>query len=218
MTADQPRLRVTTNAAFGVCLILLGTTLLLDRMQFLDAQQILFRFWPVAIMLVGAALVIESFQRAGATPAAAEQPLRLGHVIAWTFVALFMWNFVPRFTTSTRGDASDTSSLAAVMSRHQHVSNAAVFRGAEVTAVMGRADLDLRKTSPPPDAEATIEVFALMGGVTIFVPEDWQVDMRATPIMGGARDRRKGSRNTVPGAPRLVIRGLVLWGGLEIRS
>ena len=53
---------------------------------------------------------------------------------------------------------------------------------------------------------------------TIFVPEEWHVEVRATPIMGGARDRRKGPRDAVPGAPRLVIRGLILLGGLDIRS
>lgn len=30
MTADEPRVRVTTNLAFGICLILLGTALILD--------------------------------------------------------------------------------------------------------------------------------------------------------------------------------------------
>lgn len=215
MTADEPRLRVTTNAAFGVCLILLGTTLLLDRLQLLDAHMVLSRFWPVAIMLVGGALVIQSFQRPGAASTAPEEPMRLGHVIAWTLVAIFMWNFFPRFMP-TRTDAAETSTVAAVMSRHHHVSRAAVFRGAEVTAVMGRADLDLRNTTPGSDA--TIEVFALMGGVTIYVPEGWQVDVRATPIMGGARDRRKGPPDAAPGAPRIVIRGLIMLGGLEIRS
>ena len=39
MTADEPRLRVTTNLAFGICLILLGTALMLDRLQLVDAAR-----------------------------------------------------------------------------------------------------------------------------------------------------------------------------------
>src|SRR5829696_5146724 len=100
MTADEPRLRVNTNTAFGICLVLLGTTLMLDRLQLLDAQQVLSRFWPIAIMLVGASLVMQSLQRPGAS-SAAEQPLRLGHVIAWTFVAVVMWNGFYAFTPSS---------------------------------------------------------------------------------------------------------------------
>lgn len=218
MTADEPRLRVTTNAAFGVCLILLGTTLMLDRLQILDAQQVLSRFWPIALVLFGAALVIQSFQRPGESPAGREQ-MRLGPIIVWTIVAVFLWNGFSRFEpSSARTDSSETSSVAAVMSRHRQVSNAAVFRAAEVTAVMGRAELDLRKTAPPPDAEATIEVFGLMGGVTIYVPEGWQVDIRATPVMGGTRDRRRKPQDAAPGSPRIVIRGLIMLGGLDIRS
>jgi hypothetical protein len=35
--------------------------------------------------------------------------------------------------------------------------------------------------------------------------------------MGGIRDRRAGIRDTA-GASRIVIRGFVMWGGLDIRS
>ena len=69
MTADEPRFRVTMNLAFGICLILVGTALMLDRLQLVDAAQIL-RFWPVALMLFGVVLVIQSFQRVDATSAA----------------------------------------------------------------------------------------------------------------------------------------------------
>ena len=62
-----------------------------------------------------------------------------------------------------------------------------------------------------------IEVFTLMGGSTIRVPEGWHVDLRATPVMGGIRDRRTGIRDAA-GAPRIVIRGFIMWGGLDIRS
>ena len=89
MTADEPRLRVTTNLAFGICLILLGTALMLDRLQLVDASQIL-RFWPVALVLFGAALVIQSFQRVDATSAARPQPSYGGHIFVWIIVALVM--------------------------------------------------------------------------------------------------------------------------------
>ncbi len=61
MTVDETRPRVTPNLAYGICLVLLGGTLILDRMQLVDARQIL-QFWPLALVLVGATLVIQSFQ------------------------------------------------------------------------------------------------------------------------------------------------------------
>jgi hypothetical protein len=64
-----------------------------------------------------------------------------------------------------------------------------------MTSVMGRADLDLRSTTVAPGDEVVIEVFTLMGGATIRVPDGWIVDIRAAPIMGGVRDRREGPRD-----------------------
>jgi len=217
MTVDEPRVRVTTNLAFGICLILLGTTLVLDRMQLLDAREILGRYWPVALMLFGAALVMQSFQRPDATSAADEQPMGVGSIIVWTIIAVVMWNGFSAHNQRVSTGSHETVSLFAVMSRHQQISSAPVFRGGHMTAVMGRADLDLRKTTVAAGEEAVLEVFTLMGGTTLRVPEGWTVDVQAAPIIGGVRDRRAGPRD-VEGAPRIIIRGFIMMGGLEIRS
>ena len=73
----------------------------------------------------------------------------------WTIVAVVMWNgFSDRSQSARAPTRSETVSLFAVMSRHQQVSNAPVFRGGQMTAVMGRAELDLRKTTVAPGEEA----------------------------------------------------------------
>ena len=63
MPVDGMRLRVTPNLAYGICLVLLGWTLILDRLQIVEAGQIL-RYWPVGLVLLGVTLVIQSLQRA----------------------------------------------------------------------------------------------------------------------------------------------------------
>jgi hypothetical protein len=216
MTADEPRVRVTTNLAFGICLILLGTTLLLDRLQLVPASQLL-RFWPVGLVLVGAALVIQSFQRVDPVQARAQQGVDGGHIFALIIVAIIMSQVFNRGGFTARADSSETVNLVALMTHHQQVSSAAVFRGGEMTSLMGHSDLDLRKTTVAPGEEAVIEVFTLMGGTTIRVPEGWSVEVRAVPIAGGVKDRRSGARD-IPGAPRIVIRGFIMMGGLNIRS
>jgi hypothetical protein len=88
------------------------------------------------------------------------------------------------------------------------------FRGGDATAVMGGINIDLRDAAME-GSEATIDVSALMGGVTIRVPRKWKVVNRIVPVMGGVKD------NTVSpgdGGPRLVLRGVVLMGGLDIRN
>ena len=217
MPVDGMRLRVTPNLAYGICLVLLGWTLILDRLRIVEASQIL-RYWPVGLVLLGLTLVIQSIQRADDTPAGrTEQSLGAGHVIVWVVVALAASQAFGRDGFTARADSSASVSLFAVMSHHQQVTRSPVFAGGEMTSVMGHADLDLRQTTVAPDEEAVIEVFAVMGGSTIRVPEGWTVVVRAVPIMGGVKDRRQGARD-LPGSARIVVRGFILMGGLNIRS
>lgn len=214
MTLDETRPRVTPNLAYGICLVLLGGTLILDRMQLVEARQIL-QFWPLALVLVGATLVIQSFQRADA--GADTQSVNLGPAIALVVVGLVMTSSMRDGRTFMRSEAGETASLFAVMSHNQQVSRAATFRSADMTAVLGHSELDLRQTTVAPGEEADIEVFTLMGGTTIRVPEGWTVVVRTVPIMGGVKDQRRGARD-LPGSPKIVVRGLVMMGGLNIRS
>ena len=94
------------------------------------------------------------------------------------------------------------------------------FRGGEVTAIMGGFEIDLRGAGILGD-EAVLEVFTLWGGVEIRVPEDWIVQIQATPILGGISETVTGP--SVPAAlssgprKRLVIRGTAIMGGVEVK-
>ena len=220
MTADEPRVRVTTNLAFGICLILLGTTLVLDRLQLVDARQVL-SFWPVALVLFGAALVVQSFQRPDTTSGRKREDLALGTVIFWVLISAFAWNAFGSNGFSglsrTRTETADAVDIVAIMGRDHRVVNAAGFRGGQMTSIMGRSELDLRAAAIEPGQDVSIEVFMLMGGATIRVPEGWTVDVNTARIIGDVKDRRTGTRDAT-GAPRLIIRGLILVGGMTIRS
>jgi hypothetical protein len=90
-----------------------------------------------------------------------------------------------------------------------------LFSGAEVSAVMGGCELDLRQAIP---VSGTVEIsaFALWGGIEIRVPETWVVVNESMALLGGVED---ASRNTgMPGSPRLVVRGFALMGGIEIKN
>src|SRR6266511_2459578 len=43
------------------------------------------------------------------------------------------------------------------------------------------------------DGEATVDAFALFGGVDILVPKDWRVSLSGTPILGGYEDKTTGN-------------------------
>ena len=87
------------------------------------------------------------------------------------------------------------------------------FAGAEIAVIMGGVELDLRQASM--NAPATLQVFVLMGGLDIKVPNDWSVTINAVPLLGGIEDK------SVPPAlaqKRLVINGFVLMGGIDIKN
>ena len=83
MTADEPRVRVTTNLAFGICLILLGTALILDRLQLVHGERSCSDSGRSRSCCSAPRSSIQSFQRVDATPARyAQQPSYGGHIFA----------------------------------------------------------------------------------------------------------------------------------------
>jgi hypothetical protein len=82
-------------------------------------------------------------------------------------------------------------------------------------ALMGGVKLDLRDVSIAED-ELVITAFALMGGVTIVVPEGVEVDLGGLAIMG-ANEHRPGKAPVLPGTPIVRIRAFSLMGGCEVK-
>ncbi|MYM25009.1 hypothetical protein GTP46_20485 [Duganella sp. FT135W] len=115
-------------------------------------------------------------------------------------------------------DKSEADSLinyTAIMGGFKHRITTPDFRGGEITSIMGGCDLDLRQSSI--NGDAVLNVFVMCGGITIKVPIDWTVVFDGTPIMGGFEE--KTVPVTGPGSgKRLIVRGYVIMGGLEVRN
>jgi predicted membrane protein len=89
------------------------------------------------------------------------------------------------------------------------------FRGGRITAIFGGSDIDLKNAKPA--ETCNIDLFILFGGSKLIVPEDWQVKSEVVSIFGGSTDKRvfPTVRNN---EKLLVIKGVVLFGGVEIKS
>jgi predicted membrane protein len=92
-------------------------------------------------------------------------------------------------------------------------STSRAFRKANLVAVMGGLEIDLRHAEI--NGEASIDVFSLWGGIEIRVPEDWTVDSQVIPILGGVEDK---TRPTRVANHRLIVRGSVVMAGVEIKN
>jgi hypothetical protein len=86
--------------------------------------------------------------------------------------------------------------------------------GMTTVAVMGGVEMDFTDAVLTAQ-ETTMTVFCLMGGIEITVPEGLEVRVDAVALMGG----HSGPRTTPPpGSPVLRITGLILMGGVDIKS
>jgi predicted membrane protein len=110
-------------------------------------------------------------------------------------------------------DANSYIKAIAIMGGYRRMNNSQDFKGGELTAIMGGLEIDLREASIK--GEAVIDIFALMGGVEMRVPEDWLVIIEGFPFMGGFEDKTRPPKESTK---RLVIKGTAMMGGLEIKN
>ena len=89
------------------------------------------------------------------------------------------------------------------------------FRGGEIEAMMGGGDIDLRSAHMA-NGTARLEINLIMGGVNLFVPEDWSVEYQGAPIMGSVEDRSKRPPDASKG--RLIITGIIVMSSVIIRN
>jgi predicted membrane protein len=111
-------------------------------------------------------------------------------------------------------DTNSRMTAVAILGAVSRGNNSSTFRGADLLAVMGGCEIDLRKAAI--NGEAVIDAFAMWGGIEIRVPEDWTVVSRIVPLMGGVEDKTRPPQTAT--AHRLVLRGFAVMGGIEIKN
>ncbi len=125
----------------------------------------------------------------------------------------------PTHPTSTPAESNATSILGGVTEPNASRD----FRGGRLTAFLGGVSVDLRHADII-EKPAHIHVSAILGGVEITVPQQWNVKKDVQPIAGGVAERRLPLQlheddDALPdNAPDLVVTGSVLLGGLLIRD
>lgn len=235
---DRPfnRSSVTPQFIFGLVIMLAGSALLLDAADVVDASYV-FRLWPLALVAFG----VMHFTRGARQHrfwglfwifTGTWLLLRSFDIIDLGFWELFLPIILIALGVSlmmrtlseggfVKPDSRRSSHLFAVWGGSKRKFDGEPFEGAYMTAVMGGCDLDLRRAIVPPGQERTVVVFAFMGAHVIRIPAGWEVVVKAMPVLGGIEDKRVPPVAPVPlegAAPRLVIQGTVILGGLELKD
>jgi predicted membrane protein len=231
---------VTPRLIVGLAIATFGVVLVLDRLNLAVAAQVL-RFWPAVVIAVGALVYAQS--RPFGSGANGIVIMSIGGWLLLNSLGVLRVRFwemfwpvmmigigsalvaqtVRRRSREAAGiSADDTVALFAILSGAKRVSASPRFRGGEVTAFMGGCQIDLSQATIPRGEEAILDVFAVIGGGEIVVPPSWAVVNSRVPIMGGVEDKRVPALPASdPGAgepPRLVLRGMLIMGGLHITN
>jgi hypothetical protein len=65
------------------------------------------------------------------------------------------------------------------------------------------------------DRTTRVRMFCLFGGVDIYVPEGINTTVKVFSIFGGMSNKSPNARR--PDAPRLILEGLILFGGGDVK-
>jgi predicted membrane protein len=182
---------VSENKGTGIMLIAIGGALYLYRHYFRGRFEDV-NFWhvfiPAILIIVGLLLI---FRRKG---------IRMGD---------------DRLVES--GD--DYLDDVAIFGGGDKIISSSNFKGGRVTAIFGGSNLDMKNVKL---AEGTqyIDILAIFGGMSLLVPEDWDIKVQVVSIFGGFSDKHRITRaeEQKDNKKRLIIKGLAIFGGGDIKS
>lgn len=117
---------------------------------------------------------------------------------------------------SDYGDMDFVDEMA-VFGAAERVIQSQQFKGGKLTSIFGGTDLNLLNAKLD-HGKNILDVFVLFGGCDIRVPADMNVKVEVTAIFGAFADERKVAvKNEENNGHELVIKGLVLFGGGEVK-
>ncbi|WP_306589366.1 LiaI-LiaF-like domain-containing protein [Geothrix sp. 21YS21S-4] len=217
----------------GVAIIVAGLMLTLDNLGLVEAHTV-FKLWPLILVAMGVAKIRQDREGGG-----------MGGwflVLGGTFLLLFTFArghlaealapmlvvgvgilIVVKALKQTRGvpaelaRSEDFLQGTAIFGGFKRRVATQMFKGGELTAIFGGYEVDLRQAALE-NGLARIDVFVLFGGGEIRVPEGWEIVNRATAIAGALDDSTHHGPAPAEGRPRLVVTGLILFGGTEVKS
>ncbi|HEY4606575.1 MAG TPA: hypothetical protein VIH55_02915 [Acidimicrobiia bacterium] len=209
---------------FGTVIVALGTLLLLDGAEVLDAGSVIGDWWPVVVILAGiltfaanprhwpVALIITAVGTAFLLSRL--DIIDISDIIIPAAIILVGVLVIFGRGLGSRTEAGDRVNSFNVFSGSEIASHSKQFQGGSIAAVFGGAEVDLRDAFPAPGAH--LDVFAAFGGVEIRVPDGWQVVIKGLPLFGGI-DNVTAKEQLATDAPMLPISATALFGGVEVK-
>lgn len=221
-----------SRIVFGAILVLIGVLLLFSQMGIYNFGKFISVFWPSVLIVIGLWQWAVRRFRACFWPllliiaGVFFQALRLGLLngrgfgvmVGITMIAFGIWLVVRKSRPTVNRSESDADAIDhwVMFGGVEESITSQRFTGGNATVVFGGAEIDLRKAVLA-EGDATLNLSVIFGGIDIKVPEQWQIIVDGTAILGGVEDKTgTGSAESREGKPRLHVRATAIFGGVEI--
>ena len=222
------------RSIIGVLVLAVGFLALAGALGYVETDGLWSTYWPVILIGIGLVNLVDnprSYIMSGMVALVGIifllrnlgvpylQELHFWEIF-WPLViiAAGLWLLSNKKVPIPRGGSSnsdDQLEAFALFSGSNPRSSSMNFKSADVFAMFGGVDLDLRQASVQ-EAPAKIDAFVMFGGVDIKVPDDWKVKVTGLPLFGGWGNKTlmKQTDKEVD----CIVNCFVLFGGLDVKN
>ncbi len=221
---------INARLTFGIILIIVGLLFLLDNLGILFFDLPYFTFhWEYILIALGIYFLTTSRSKtAGTILVAIGLFSLLPSLWPLLLVALGAYILLKKDHQSHNGHFEETSGSTtehtnfiddvSIFGGNKKTYTSTNFEGGKITAIFGGGELNLSSCFLA-EGKNILDILTIFGGYEIRVPEDWKIHNDVVSIFGGVSDERSKDPNRVYDESRiLVLKGLTLFGGVEIKS
>ena len=217
---------------FGSVVLFIGVYFLLKREFYLDLGLDQF-IWPVGLIALGIYLILHKKQenkameevrknwessRKKKTDASSSEKIESAEVVDDAPASQEEPTKAPDsgFVRATGTAFMDRINESVIFSGVNRKLMTKDFQGGKATVIFGGLDLDL--TQVDFTGVVTLDLEVGFGGVKLLVPPHWDVRTEVSNIAAGLEDKRMFLEGVVDTNKVLILKGTLLFSGLEIKS
>ena len=230
---------MSKRVTWGILLIIAGLLLFLNEMNLFDFGDLVSTYWPSILIILGLVGLLsrDSSKLSNLILIAIGlffQLRKLGYItvsiwqVFWPSILIIIGLSIifEKGTSKHKSEVDpekwekenivneDIVDYFTIFSGIENTNYSKNFKGGKLSAIFGGIELDLRDADIS-NGTAVISAAAIFGGIEIIVPPHWNVEVKATPILGGVEKNTKYNKDE--NAPILKIDGVAIFGGIEIK-
>ncbi len=180
------------NIFRGYFLVILALTFWSADYYDISVGHLLREYWPVLLILFGLIILLKKDH----APHKLHKPLQ-------------------KQETNTNDNTDDYLNISTFAGHKNIVNRSQNFSGGKITTIISSNEIIFNSAKLSPGSNF-LEIFNLAGSTEIFVPQNWNVKLEAQAIFGATEDKRISIVDEDKCEGTLIIKGLVLFGALEL--